>query len=108
MKIRHKVPYREPQSAVLTPEYQAEVDLTMARAEAALRKAQKRFDRAEVRLSVARRTKARTRVIAELEALVELRRVELAKVHRLMVATGFPSTSRGTKSHRHIATGEPL
>lgn len=108
MKIKHRVPTFGPKSAALTPEYQREVDATMQRAEAAWKRSQRRLDKAVSRLAEARRGAARRRVIVELEALVELRRIELQQTHRLMVATGFPSPNRGRRSHRHLNMGEVL
>lgn len=114
MKIRHRIPVDQlTKSAVLTPEYQAEVDRTMAKAEASWRRAQKRLEQAERRLHRAKTARphggpAHKRRVAELEALVELRRTELEQLHRQMVTTGAPSTSRGDKSHRHINLGGVL
>lgn len=108
MKIRHKVPTYSRASDEITPEYQAEVDATMARAEAAWRRAERRLRKSEARLVKAREGKARAHTIAQLEAVVELRRVELEQLHRLMVATGAPATSRGRQSHRHVNTGGVL
>lgn len=113
MKIKHKVPaHLVMRSDPVTPEYQAEIDRTMAKAETAYRQAQKRLQAAEKRLARARQqvlvrsTSKVKHALAELEALVELRRIELEQVHRLMVSTGAPSTSRGRKSHRHVAAAE--
>jgi hypothetical protein len=114
MKIRHRVPVEHlNKSAALTPEYQAEVDRTMAKAESAWRRAQRRLASAQRRLERARTAgprgpKSHARQIAELEALVELRRTELEEIHRQMTATGAPATSRGRKSHRHINLGGAL
>lgn len=109
MKIKHRVPvHLLGKSDPITPEYQAEVDKTVARAEAAHRRAMKRLRSAEKRLTQARESQSKRHHIATLEALVELRRVELEQLHRLMVATGAPSTSRGTKSRRHINQGGVL
>lgn len=115
MKIRHNVPVAPfMRSAVLTPEYQAEVDRAVARGEAAYRRAQKRLAAAERRLARAQRApvggqRQHKRQIAELEALVALRIAELEHVHRLMTSTGAPSTARGRKSHRHVPDlGLPL
>lgn len=114
MKIRHRVPVEYlNRSAELTPEYQAEVDRTMAKAESAWRRAEKRLAAAARRLQQAKaapsnRKKARAKQIADLELLVELRRTELEDLHRRMTATGAPATSRGRKSHRHINLGGAL
>lgn len=106
MKIRHRVPLVAT-SDPITPEYQDELDRTAAKAEAAYNRALKRLQAAELRLSRAQRKQAaprqHKRQIAELEAMVELRRVELQKWHMMMVATPASSMHRGTAGgHRHV------
>lgn len=115
MKIRHKVPaHLLARSDPITPEYQAEIDRTMAHAEANWNRAQKRLESAQRRLAraqrrVAKEGKPRANEIAHLEAVVELRRVQMEQTHRLMVATGAPATSRGVKSFRPVPRpGGPL
>lgn len=107
MKIRHKIPLSaiEPRSADVSAAYQAEVDASVARGEAAYRKAMLRFERAEARLTRARKqpgAKNRRRQLAELEALVELRRTELLAVHRLLQSSPQSSAHRGRKSWRPV------
>lgn len=105
-RIRHKIPNSalERPSAVLTPEYQREVDRTLAHAEAEWNRAQKRLRSAERRLERAQRIddkKRRKREVAKLEILVELRRVELERLHRIMCSNRVPTTARGRKSYRN-------
>jgi hypothetical protein len=108
MKIKHRVPLAMlGKSAEISPEYQAELDRTAAKAEAAYNRALKRLQAAELRLSRAQRKQAaprqHKRQIAELEAMVQLRRIELQKWHMLMVATPASSMHRGTAGgHRHV------
>lgn len=106
MKIRHRVPLVA-KSDPITPDYQDELDRTAAKAEAAYNRALKRLQAAELRLSRAQRKQAaprqHKRQIAELEAMVELRRIELQKWHMMMVASPASSMHRGTAGgHRHV------
>ena len=109
MKVTHHVP-EEPGSATLTPEYQAEVDRSMNRGrqrweseQAALAKAERRRDRlAKRKPKNARQAKVTKRQLAELDALIELRRLYLQDLYRLMKATGAPTTSRGVDSFRPV------
>lgn len=108
MKIKHRVPVALlATSDPITPDYQAELDRTAAKAEAAYSRALKRLEAAEQRLAKAQRKQAaprqHKRQLAELEAMVELRREELQKWHRMMVASPASSMHRGTDGgHRHI------
>jgi hypothetical protein len=107
MKIKHRVPaHLLPASDPVTPEYQAEVDRSTAKAEAAYRRAEQRLEREEARLERARgkaKTKRQLHDVKVLEALVELRRTELQKLHMMMVASPASSQHRGTHAgHRHI------
>lgn len=112
MKIKHRIPVALlAASDPITPEYQDELDRTAAKAEAAYNRALKRLEAAELRLTRAQRKQAaprrHRRQIAELEAMVELRRIELQKWHMLMVATPASSMHRGTAGgHRHIPSPE--
>lgn len=110
MKIQHR-PYTGPlASDPITPEYQAEVDRDTARAEAHYRRAQQRLHRAEERLSKVRSQKAtgqHKRQVAELEAIVELRRQELLNLHKLLTASPASSLHRGRNGgHRHVPSPE--
>lgn len=108
MKIKHRIPVALlAKSDPITPEYQAELDRTAAKAEAAYNRALKRLQAAEQRLARAQSKRAaprqHKRQIAELEAIVELRRQELLDLHRLIVASPASSMHRGTDGgHRHI------
>lgn len=107
MKIKHRVPVAHlPKSDAISAEYQAEVDLATARAEARYRRAEQRIQRDEDRLVLMRAKKSttkRVREIAELEAIVELRRLDLLRLHQMLVASPASSMHRGTAGgHRHI------
>lgn len=106
MKIKHRVPLVA-KSDPITSEYQDELDRTAAKAEAAYNRALKRLEAAEARLAKAQEKKAaprqHKRQIAELEAMVELRRIELQNLHLLMTASPASSMHRGTAGgHRHV------
>lgn len=105
MKIVHRVPPLEPRSAVVSSEYQAEVDRHTAKAEARYRAACRRVDRAEARLArlqAKRGTPPLARQIAEAAALVELRQRELDALHSLMQAAPASAVHRGRKSFRPV------
>lgn len=108
MKIKHRVPVALlATSDPITADYQAELDRAAAKAEAAYNRAVKRLEAAELRLAKAQRKQAaprqHKRQIAELEAMVELRRQELLDLHRTMVASPASSMHRGTDGgHRHV------
>lgn len=111
MKIRHRVPVDKiPTSDPVTPEYEAEVEQATSRAERRYRQAANRLRRDEEKLARlraeeenSRSRRTRRQWIAELEALVELRRIELDKLHRLLVASPASSQHRGTQAgHRHV------
>ena len=106
MKIRHKVnPHWYPPSATLTDEYADEVRRSTERGEREYRKAQRRLEQAENRLARARKHKAaanRKRQLAELEAIVELRRAELEEHRRQMVSVAASAEHRGKASYRPV------
>jgi uncharacterized protein involved in exopolysaccharide biosynthesis len=116
VKIRHRIPVEQlMKSDLITPEYQAEVDATMARAETAYRQAERRLAQEEKRLERLRKrvlTKTATRKIRrqiqEAEALVELRRLHLRDIHRLLTAAPQSAQHRGKKNHRHVPSPEVL
>lgn len=114
MKIRHHVPNKalEPRSATVDEAYQREVDRTMAHAEAEYGRAQKRLRAAERRLARAQaadQSRKQKRLIEQLEILVELRREEMQRTHRLMAASRYPATNRGRDSYRNVPhPGDPL
>lgn len=108
MKLEHKVNpnWRRP-SAAVSDAYEAEVRRSTERGERLYRQAEKRLHQAERRLErvrTAKSAKNRTRQIAELEALVELRRTELDNYRRLMESTAASSEHRGRKSYRPVPT----
>lgn len=98
MKIRHRIP---PEahfvSDPIAPDYQAEVDRTMAKAATRQGVAERRLEAAERRLERAGRIKAkaqRERATNGARELVEARRQELLAVQRAMTETGRPSKHR--------------
>lgn len=104
-----------PESDPVPPEYEAQVQLTTQRAEREYRNALRRFERAEAKLAAAQQLRERNRKavklkqLKELEALVEIRREELADWHRMMVATSASAEHRGPKSYRPVPKpGIPL
>lgn len=106
MKIKHRIPVnRLRQSDPVSDEYQAEVDLHTNRAVVAYERAQRRIAQDEKRLARLARmpqTRSRKRRIAELDALIELRRLDLDKLHRLMVVSAQSAQHRGRRGHRHV------
>lgn len=109
MKIRHNPNASwAPPSAVVSESYEDEVLRSTEKAERLYRQAQKRLADAEGRLARAQRkasAKNRKRHLAELEAIVELRRVELEKYRRLMVSTAASAAHRGRDSFRPVGLG---
>jgi hypothetical protein len=108
VKITHRNPatswFRVPQSAVVEPAYQAEVDRSTAHGERGYRLRQQRLANAEARLAKAQKCRNRTpaRKLAELMAVVELRRAELEEYRRMMVAVAASAEHRGTRSFRPV------
>jgi ABC-type Fe3+-citrate transport system substrate-binding protein len=104
MKIKHRIP---PEayfvSDPITPEYQAQVDRTMAKAAGREREAQRRLAAAEARLAKAQRIKPapqRTHAVLVAQELVEIRRQELLTIQREM--SGTPSSAQHrSKKQRH-------
>lgn len=111
MKIQHKATGGDPPSAVVSDEYEAEVQRSTQRNERLYIQAQKRLEQAEARLAKARsatKSKNRKKQIADLEALVELRRNELEEYRRMMVAVAASAEHRGTRSFRPVSYGGEL
>ena len=116
MKITHRSPtanwFHIPPSAVVEPAYQAEVDRSTARGEREYRRRQQRLADAEARLTRAQkcRSRASARKLAELMAVVELRRAELEQYRRMMVTVAASAEHRGSKSFRPVppVSGVPL
>ncbi|HET6868924.1 MAG TPA: hypothetical protein VFH80_23635 [Solirubrobacteraceae bacterium] len=107
MKIRHRIP---PEahfvSDPVTPEYQAEVDATVARAEKRERDARRRLDAAQRKLAkIEQRHGAKSKVRAVLVAreLVEIRRQELLAIQRAMQAAPAASSNRGLGHKKRAA-----
>src|SRR5258708_2213239 len=104
MKITHNPhgSWQRP-SAVVDPAYQLEVDPSTEKAERQYRLAQKRLEQAQSRLCRAQaHTRMKKRVMAELVALVELRRAELEQYRQLMVSVAASAQHRGVKSFRPV------
>lgn len=99
MKIKHRIP---PEahfvSDRVTPEYQAEVDRSTAKAEVREAAALRRLDAAMSRLAKAERIKAkgqRDRAVIAGRELVEVRRQELLLIQRQMSTAPSSARSRG-------------
>lgn len=101
MRIQHRVPVRDPQSAVLDPAYQAEVDRATRKAERAYAAAVSALARAEAKLLRVEQTRNR-KAIALAAEIVELRRAQLAEIERMMQASPAPATHRGVDSFRPV------
>ena len=113
MKRKHKVPtpkwYETPESAVVEPEYQKEVDQSTRKAELEYRIRQQRLAVAEENLAQARadararkHAKATQQRLAELQAIVELRRQELEAFYRQMKSVAASVEHRGRKGYRPV------
>lgn len=101
MKVAHRNPVADwfavPESDPLDDDYEAQVQQSTERGEHDYRQAQERLARAEQRLSrvVAEKVKrVRSKRIAQLRALVEERRAELAEIERLMRAAPVAATDK--------------
>jgi hypothetical protein len=109
MKIRHNPnPGWVRPSAQLSQSYENEVRRSTEKLERQHAAAMRRLEQAENRLARARRkpgAKSRARQLMEMEAVVELRRAELERYRRLMVAVPASAEHRGTKSFRPIGLG---
>lgn len=109
MKIAHRNPtasfWRMPESDPVDPEYEAEVRACTERGEREHERLQGRLARAERRLAKLRaeRQGRKTRKrLAELTAIVEIRRAELEQYRRAMVSSPASAQHRGTKSFRPV------
>jgi uncharacterized protein (DUF2132 family) len=106
MKITHRNPaanwFAIPQSAVIDPDYEAEVQWATERGEREYRRRAERLQRAKDRLTKATRARTSAKRLAVLEAAVELRRQELEAYRRLMVASAASAEHRGVKSYRPV------
>jgi len=117
MKIAHRNPapgwFDVPQSAVVDAGYEAEVCRSSERSEREYRRRRQRLAKAEARLTTAQaetRKKITRQHIAELQALVELRRAELDEYRRLMVGVMASAEHRGTRSFAPVPRvhGNPI
>lgn len=113
MKIKHRTPgnwWTAPVSADVSPDYEAEVQRDTTRAENNYRHAQERLARAEARLAKAQAAGQHRRRIAELQALVELRRAELDAYRRQMTSVPASAQHRGRRSYRPVppTQGNPI
>lgn len=102
------VPWAQPAPVVLDEVYQREVDRSTSKLERQYARAEKRVEQAEGRLAKARRderTKTKARVLAELEAALQIRRDELEELRRMMVAVPASAAHRGTRSFRPVPVG---
>lgn len=100
MRIKHRIPLQalEYRGAEITPEYQAEVDRSVARAENREAVAQRRLQAAEAKLAKAQKIKARAqreRAVLVARELVEMRRQELLAVQRQMNSAPSSARTRG-------------
>jgi len=117
VRISHRVPKQAWQSkaaveAVVSAEYQAEVDASTQRAQVAYEAALRRVEAAERRAAKARERldhaaskrsrDAASHALVVATALVELRRAELEKCARMMTACPAAAAHRGRKSFRPV------
>jgi hypothetical protein len=92
-------------SAAVSAGYEAEVEQATHRSEREYRRRQERLARAEEKLARARassQTRTRKKLIAELVAMVEMRRQELEEYRRMMVSSPASAEHRGRKSFRPV------
>jgi hypothetical protein len=116
MKITHRNAaanwFNVPPSAVIEPEYEAEVRRSTDHGEREYQRSQQRLARAETRLASARamRKPLSRKHLAELVAVVELRRAELEEYRRMMTTVAASAQHRGVKDFRPVppVRGIPL
>jgi vacuolar-type H+-ATPase subunit E/Vma4 len=100
-------PWYIPRPVVIEDEYEQQIQRATAKLERAYAKAQRRAEQAEERLRRAKvRRGIKKHVIAELQALLEVRRAELAEYERMMVASPASAVHRGIKSYRPVPQRE--
>ena len=90
---------------VLDERYEREVQRSTEKLERLYARAEKRARRAEERLNRAQQDpkhQTKRHLIAQLEAEVELRRVELEEYRRMMVTVPASAEHRGRKSFRPV------
>lgn len=115
MKITHRNPTARwdyvPPSATPDAEYEAEVQASTDRGERQYRRLAERLARAEARLAKASTTrKTPRRRLADLVAVVELRRAELEDYRRMMTGSPASAQHRGPRGYRPVPPvhGNPL
>lgn len=113
MKLKHNVPVGLiTRTDSISEEYQREVDRATESAEVRYQSALRRLQREEQRLVAAKAkapTKKRRAFVEELEARIEMRRLELRDLHRLMTQSSRSTTHTGTKRpHRQVPSTEVI
>lgn len=115
MKITHRNPaaswFYVPPSAVVDADYEAEVQRCTDRGEREYQRRMARLAKAEARLAKARTVKKiPRRRLADLVAVVELRRAELEEYRRMMTSSPASATHRGPRGYRPVPPvhGSPL
>lgn len=115
MRITHRSPavnwFAVPESDPVDDDYEAEVRQVTERGEREYRQAQERLARAEKRLAGARAQKGRSghrKRVAQLQALADIRRAELAEIERMMTApvTADKRLILRTGLDNHLELGE--
>lgn len=99
------MPWARSSPAVVDDAYEREVQRSTSRLERLYARAQRRAERAEERLRKARsdgRKKVAAHVLAQLEAVVQMRRDELEEYRRMMVGVPASADHRGTRSFRPV------
>jgi hypothetical protein len=109
MKIQHNPnppPWYTPRSVVLSAAYEDEVQRSTEKLERAYARAQKRVEQAEARLNQTKKHSGsgerKARRVAELQAVLDIRRAELEDYRRMMLSVPASATHRGTKSFRPV------
>jgi acyl-CoA reductase-like NAD-dependent aldehyde dehydrogenase len=112
MKRAHRVPLGwAPKAEPISDRYQSQVDLATAQGERRCQEAQRRVAAACERLTTARAitsTAARQRAVHAATELLELRRQELAAIHREMTGSPASAQHRGYGSHRAVPNSKVI
>lgn len=97
-RISHKVRApRDPKPVEISPEYQAEVDRSMAKLQRAYARAQKRLKAATEKWQWAQDTYAQAKVIDAAKREYERRYYELREIEQLMTRSPAGAAHRGTE-----------
>jgi hypothetical protein len=119
MKLKHRIPVQAYfRSEEVTPAYQAEVDGSTAKTQAAYERAQRKLAAAERRLASAeavsrrrivdaKRARASAREMLVAVELVELRREELQRIEALMKGVPSSTEHRGRGAFRPVPQPGP-